>query len=149
MQSTTIAENMKSVLVIDSNNLTREALVDLVLSAFPEATVFIAPDGSKGLQLACNKRPDVILLEEELTGLDSFRTAKVLRHLPETRQIPLIALTCDDVPDNDQRYARLKTTCHASMTKPVSLDKLIQTITSLQGEGGHSQLVSADLRRYG
>lgn len=131
---------MKSILVIDSNKLSREALVNLVSSALPDATVIAAPDGSKGLFLAYNNRPDLILLEGELTGLDSFRTAKVLRHLPETRQIPLIALTREDTPIDDQRHAGLKATCHASLTKPISTDKLIQTITSLHiGEGGNSR----------
>lgn len=131
---------MKSVLVIDSNNLTREALVNLVSAAYPEATVITAADGSKGLHLAYDKRPDVILLEGELTGLDSFRTAKVLRHLPETRQIPLIALTQDDIPGDDQRRAGLKATCHASLVKPVSTDQLVHAITALNnGEGGISK----------
>lgn len=130
---------MKSVLVIDSNNLTRNALVDLVSSAFPEASVIAAPDGSKGLHLAYNKRPDVILLEEELVGLDSFRTAKVLRHLPETRQIPLIALTQENMVNDDQPAASLKATCHLSLTKPVSTDTLIHAITKLNGEGGKSK----------
>lgn len=130
---------MKSVLVIDSNNLTREALVNIVSSAYPEATVIAAPDGSKGLFMAYNKRPDVILLEGELTGLDSFRTAKVLRHLPETRQIPLIALTQENVPNDDQQAASLKATCHLSLTKPVSPDTLIHAITTLNGEGGQSR----------
>jgi CheY-like chemotaxis protein len=130
---------MKSVLVIDSNNLTREALVNIVSSAYPEATVIAAPDGSKGLFMAYNKRPDVILLEGELTGLDSFRTAKVLRHLPETRQIPLIALTQENMPNDDQQAASLKATCHLSLTKPVSPDTLIHAITTLNGEGGQSR----------
>jgi CheY-like chemotaxis protein len=98
--------------------------------------VIAAPDGSKGLHLAYNQRPDLILLEGELTGLDSFRTAKVLRHLPETRQIPLIALTREDVPSSDQQSACLKATCHASLIKPISTDSLIHTITALSnGEG--------------
>jgi CheY-like chemotaxis protein len=130
---------MKSVLVIDSNSLTREALVNLVASAYPEATIITAPDGSKGLFMAYNKRPDVILLEGELTGLDSFRTAKVLRHLPETRQIPLIALTHENVPNDDQQDASLKATCHLSLIKPVSTDTLIHAITTLNGEGGQSR----------
>lgn len=141
---------MKSVLVIDSNNLSREALVNLVASAYPEATVIAAPDGSKGLFMAYNKRPDVILLEGELTGLDSFRTAKVLRHLPETRQIPLIALTREDEPSEDQCCAGLKATCHALLTKPVSTDKLIQIITTLDnGEGGSSKFSSVNSWRKG
>jgi CheY-like chemotaxis protein len=133
---------MKSVLVIDSNHLSREALVDLVSAAFPESSVIAATDGSKGLFMAYNKRPDVILLEGELTGLDSFRTAKVLRHLPETRQIPLIALTRDDVPSDDQYSAGLKATCHGLLTKPVSSDKLINMITTLFGEGGNRHISS-------
>ncbi len=89
--------------------------------------------------MAYNKRPDVILLEGELTGLDSFRTAKVLRHLPETRQIPLIALTQENMPSDDQQAASLKATCHLSLTKPVSTDTLIHAITTLNGEGGRSR----------
>jgi CheY-like chemotaxis protein len=137
-----VVKKMKSVLVIDSNSLTRDELVNLVSSAFPEVTVMAASDGSKGLYLAYNKQPDLILLEGDLTGLDSFRTAKVLRHLPETRQIPLIALTQDNVPSDDQLSAGLKATCHISLTKPVSTDKLIHAITALYGEGSSSQLSS-------
>ena len=134
---------MKSILVIDSNNFTRDALVDLVSSAFPDATVITAPDGSKGLHTAYSKQPDLILLEEELTGLDSFRTAKVLRHLPETRQITLIALTRDDKSSDDQHSIGLKAACHASLTKPVSTDKLIHTITiALNGESGNFKFIS-------
>jgi CheY-like chemotaxis protein len=140
VKSTKNVKEMKSVLVIDSNSLTRDELVNLISSVFPGVTVMAAPDGSKGLYLAYNKRPDVILLEEELTGLDSFRTAKVLRHLPETRQIPLIALTRADAPDDDQQWAGFKATCHASLTKPVSPDKLLHAIITLNGEGGNSNL---------
>jgi CheY-like chemotaxis protein len=131
-----LLKEMKSVLVIDSNNLTREALVSLVSSAFPHVTVIAAPDGSKGLHMAHNNQPDLILLEEEIVGLDRFQTAKVLRHLPETRQIPLIALTRETTSkDEHQNECLMKQTCHASLTKPISTEKLVRAITTLHGEG--------------
>ena len=124
---------VNTALIIDSTEATRIALSQLLTTEWPHLSVMTAETGIKGLKLACDLQPDLILLESDLEGLDSFQIAKVLRHLAETQNIPLIALTGQDAIE-DQRIAGLTTTCHATVEKPISPEKLRQVIATVNGE---------------
>jgi DNA-binding response OmpR family regulator len=52
-----------------------------------------AEDGETALALARSERPDLILLDVMLPGLDGWEVAAKLRELPETRDIPILFLT--------------------------------------------------------
>ncbi len=119
---------MNSILVIESNNAMREALNDLLLLVWPELLVITADTTSKGLHLAQEHRPDLILLEGEMTGsITGFQAAKVLRHLPETKEIPVIAFTSPTYED-EQVINGLHETCHAWLYKPFSTNSLLKVI---------------------
>ncbi len=81
--------------------------------------------------MAHEMQPDLILLECELPGLDSYQTAKMLRHLPETRTIPLIALTQPYQAPN-AKVIGLQEACHAWVSKPIVDNELIETISTIQ-----------------
>ncbi len=124
---------MKSILVIGNNAKTRATLQDLLTLTWPHIAVMTAETGPKGLHLAHEMRPDIILLECNLPGggMDSYQTAKVLRHLPETQSIPLIALAQNQESPN-QQVIGLQNACHAWLTKPVAADALVNAITTVQ-----------------
>lgn len=121
---------MKSILVIDKNIVRRDALVASISSTFPDAAIFTSDDGFKGLQLASELQPDLIFLEGELSGLNSFQTAKVLRHLPETRSIPLIGFTGDQQASEDEAIG-FQATCNAWLTSPISANAILRAIASV------------------
>jgi DNA-binding response OmpR family regulator len=80
-----------TVLVIDD-----EAPIRLLCRVNLEAEgmkVLEAPDGPAGLQQARAEKPDVILLDVMMPGLDGWRVAEELLSDPETREIPIIFLT--------------------------------------------------------
>ena len=82
---------MTSVLVIDD-----EAPIRLLCRVNLEAEgmrVLEAADGPSGLEKARSKRPDVILLDVMMPGLDGWRVAEELLEDPETREIPIVFLT--------------------------------------------------------
>jgi DNA-binding response OmpR family regulator len=82
---------MTKVLVIDD-----EAPIRLLCRVNLEAEnmdVLEASDGPGGLELARNERPDVILLDVMMPGLDGWRVAEELMDDERTRQIPIIFLT--------------------------------------------------------
>lgn len=120
--------DMKSVLVIESNDAIREAVNDLLLLVWPKLSILTAATASKGLHLAQEHQPDLILLEGEMAGtINGFQAAKVLRHLPETKEIPLIAFTSPAF-DNEQIIDGLQETCNAWLHKPFSADNLLNVI---------------------
>jgi DNA-binding response OmpR family regulator len=80
-----------SVLVIDD-----EAPIRLLCRVNLEAEgmrVLEAADGPSGLEKARSKRPDVILLDVMMPGLDGWRVAEELLDDPETSEIPIVFLT--------------------------------------------------------
>jgi DNA-binding response OmpR family regulator len=79
------------VLVVDD-----EAPIRLLCRVNLEAedmTVLEAADGISGLEVARNERPDVILLDVMMPGLDGWRVAEQLLEDPDTRGIPIVFLT--------------------------------------------------------
>ena len=82
---------MSRVLVIDD-----EAPIRLLCRVNLEAegmTVLEAAEGSSGLDVARRARPDVILLDVMMPGLDGWRVAEQLLEDPATRDIPVVFLT--------------------------------------------------------
>jgi diguanylate cyclase (GGDEF)-like protein len=55
---------------------------------------------TKGLQLAIQEKPDVILLDLNMPQIDGFKVCRHLQEHPTTRDIPILFLTADQNPDN-------------------------------------------------
>lgn len=77
--------------------------------------VLSALDGNKGLELALNEKPDIILLDVMLPGLDGF---EVLKKLREKSQVPVIMLTARD--DEVDTVLGLELGADDYITKPYS-----------------------------
>jgi len=58
--------------------------------------VRIAYDGQEGLREVMEKRPDLIVLDVKLPGMDGFQVCRRLKRTPETQSIPVIMLTEKD-----------------------------------------------------
>jgi len=68
-----------------------EGVVDQVLKA---------DSPTKGLQIAIQDKPDVILLDVNMPQIDGFKVCRHLQENPTTHDIPILFLTADDNPDN-------------------------------------------------
>jgi two-component system alkaline phosphatase synthesis response regulator PhoP len=82
---------MTKVLVIDD-----EAPIRLLCRVNLEAEkmdVVEAADGEEGLEIARKEKPDIVLLDVMMPGLDGWQVAERLFENPETSQIPLVFLT--------------------------------------------------------
>ena len=82
---------MPGILIIDDDADLRE-MIALLLSQSGDA-VLEAADGVQGLQLAAERRPDVILLDVMMPGLDGHEVLRQLKATPGTSDIPVIMLT--------------------------------------------------------
>ena len=81
---------MTNVLVIDDEAPIRLCRVNLEAEGM---AVLEAGDGPSGLELAGAERPDVILLDVMMPGLDGWAVASALLENPDTTEIPIIFLT--------------------------------------------------------
>jgi DNA-binding NarL/FixJ family response regulator len=93
------------VLIVDDDELFREAL-GIFLAEMPGVTlVGAAADGFAALALARSTRPDVILLDVEMPGLDGFETTRLLREDPEPPRIVICTAASRPGLDREAREA--------------------------------------------
>jgi len=91
--------------------------------------VLIAIDGGEGLAKARAESPDLILMDMSLPGLDGWEATRQLKAEPETRGIPVIALTAHAMTGDRQKA--LSAGCDDFDTKPVELPRLLTKIQAL------------------
>ena len=95
--------------------------------------VVIARDGEQGVAMAASERPDLILMDLSLPVLDGWEATRRIKAAPQTRDIPVIALTANAMSEDRQKA--IAAGCDDFDTKPVDLPGLIRKIRALVPEG--------------
>ena len=118
----------RRILVVDDN-------VDaaLSLSALLEMSghqVSLAHDGSQALDLAAEQRPDLILLDVGLPGIDGYEVARRVRQLPALDHTRLIAMT--GYGQDSDKQAAADAGFDAHIVKPVEYPTLMEAIEGLR-----------------
>ncbi|MEW5959346.1 MAG: hybrid sensor histidine kinase/response regulator [Chloroflexota bacterium] len=108
-----------------------------------------AVDGLNGVQAAQAERPDLILMDLGIPGLDGYETTTRIKSLAGLGHIPIIALTATAREGDRQRA--LTAGCDGYLTKPINVDRLPQQIAEFLN--GFRETVAADeekayLREY-
>jgi CheY-like chemotaxis protein len=109
------------LLVVDDKWENRSVLVDLLSPLGFE--VLEARNGQEGLNQALQHKPDVILLDMVMPGMDGFEAVKKLRELPNLDRVVVIAMSASAF-DNDQENS-LAAGCDGFISKPVQVEKLL------------------------
>ena len=97
-------------------------------------TVVIATDGAQGVAMALSERPDMILMDLSLPVLDGWQATRQIKAAPDTKHIPVIALTANAMAGD--REKALAAGCDDYDTKPVELPRLLAKIKSLAERAG-------------
>ncbi len=88
--------------------------------------VLSASDGLTAVDLAYAQRPDLILMDISLPGIDGHEATKRIRRLPGVASVPIIAVTAHAMPSD--RELALEAGCSAYLAKPVSPRVLMQVV---------------------
>ncbi len=95
--------------------------------------VVVAGDGQQGLDMARSETPALILMDLSLPVLDGWEATRQLKAAPETRDIPVIALSAHAMAGD--REKALAAGCDDFDTKPVELKRLLEKIQALLPDG--------------
>jgi CheY-like chemotaxis protein len=113
------------VLYIEDNPVNVQ-VVQAMLARLGVRRVDAAPDGPSGLERAREERPQLILLDIQLPGMDGYAVLEALKADPVTCDIPVIALSADAMPDEIERG--LARGLHLYLTKPVEMSELMTAL---------------------
>jgi CheY-like chemotaxis protein len=98
--------------------------------------MLFARDGAEGVAMATAERPDLILMDLSLPVVDGWEATRQIKGAPETKDIPVIALTSHAMVGERERA--LAAGCDDFDTKPVELPRLLEKIRALLPKGDAS-----------
>lgn len=108
-------------------------------------TVMIARDGAQGVAMAmtsAGQQPDLILMDLGLPVLDGWDATRQIKAAPQTRHIPVIALTANAMIGDKEKA--MAAGCDDFDTKPVELPRLLAKIQALLPGSRHGGEGPAD-----
>jgi len=110
----------KNVMVVEDNEKNRK-LMRVVLKA-KGYNIIEAATGEEALNLLKNQKPDIILMDIQLPGIDGLTLIKQIKASVVTKDIPIIAVTAYAMKGDEQKI--LDTGCDAYVSKPINTQEL-------------------------
>jgi CheY-like chemotaxis protein len=104
-------------------------MLKMRLELLDDFEVVTAEDGEKGCAMALSEHPDIILMDLEMPGVDGWEATRRLKADPQTRDIPIIALSAHALAGS--REKALAAGCDEFDTKPVEFERLLATLRRL------------------
>ena len=118
---------MARILIVEDNAANMKLASLLVRNA--GHSVLCAVDAESGLTLARQERPDLILMDVQLPGMDGLAATAILKRDPVTAAIPVIALTALAMKADEERSQVAG--CDAYIAKPLRYQELYDAINGL------------------
>jgi two-component system cell cycle response regulator DivK len=117
---------MGTVLIVEDNPTNMKLAVTLLETA--GHTVLTATDAEAGLSLARAQRPELILMDIQLPGMDGLQATMQLKQDAATRAIPVIALTALAMKGDEERIRAAG--CDGYIAKPMRYKEFLATVSS-------------------
>jgi two-component system cell cycle response regulator DivK len=118
---------MPKILLVEDNEMNWDMLSRRL--ARKGYDVVLATDGAQGVAMAGTETPDLILMDMSLPVLDGWEATRRIKAAPETRAIPIIALTAHAMTSD--REKALDAGCDDYDTKPIEMPRLLEKIAAI------------------
>jgi two-component system cell cycle response regulator DivK len=113
------------ILVVEDNEQNQKLARDVL--QVKGYRVLIAESAEAGLPLALEKKPDLVLMDIHLPGMNGIAALARLRAAPETSAIPVLAFTASVMPQD--RHQITAAGFDGFLAKPINLKEFLETIT--------------------
>lgn len=116
---------LRTVLYVEDNpaNLT---LVEDLIARRPDLRLLSATDGGRGIEIARESLPDMILMDINLPGISGIQAMKILREDTATGHIPVVALSGNAIPRDIRKG--LEAGFFRYLTKPIDVNEFMNTL---------------------
>lgn len=119
----------KKILIVDDNPQSVEMLqIILEDEGFAVITAYV---GEIGLKKATEEKPDILILDIMLPGMDGYQVCEAVKNNPDTGNIPIIMLTGKDMGDDFEKAMEKRADWY--VVKPYNIEHLLGVIRKLIG----------------
>lgn len=119
-----MAGEKKKVLVVEDNLLSKTLVKDIL--TMKGYDVVVADRGSEAIKLASTERPDLILMDINMPGMDGITAARLIKGNEASKDIPVLALTASAMKGDDVEI--MKQGFDGYIAKPIDAKALLEMI---------------------
>jgi len=121
----------ENILVIEDNDVNRGMISDFL--SFQGYHVISAQSGQKGMDLLVKEKPDLVLMDIQMPGIDGFEVIRNIRQMQSAiSKVPIIAVTALAMPED--RQLCLDAGADDYLSKPIDFSGLLVSIKNLKGK---------------
>ncbi len=120
---------MATILIVDDSETERQHLIKLLQAKHHQ--VVVAKSAEEGIAAARETKPDVILMDVVMPGMNGFQATRLLSKDSATANIPVVVISSKD-QETDRIWAERQGACNY-LVKPVNKDDLYQVLVDILG----------------
>lgn len=115
----------KVILIVEDDPQNRKLFRDLL--AFRGYTTLEAMDGKQGVEIALERKPDLIVMDIQMPVMDGLEATRILKADDATREIPVIALTALAMEGDEERI--LEAGFDGYIAKPIDTREFLKMVS--------------------
>ena len=119
--------SIRRILIVDDSPTERHVLNDMLTKSGYE--VMASDNGEDAIQKAKLLRPDLILMDVVMPGLNGFQATRAISRDPDTRAIPIIL--CTSKSQETDKIWGMRQGARDYIVKPVNRDELLEKIAAI------------------
>ena len=121
-------ETLQQLVLYVEDNPANVELMEEIVSQFDNTELLTARDGESAVAIAVERRPDLILMDINLPGIDGYEALRRLQKHRNTRDIPVMALTAAAMPADVRKG--LDAGFVKYLTKPIDLSEVYEILSA-------------------
>jgi two-component system cell cycle response regulator DivK len=123
---------MSTILIVEDNEKNMKLARDVLQSR--GYAILEAVTGEEGVRLAIDKKPDLVLMDIQLPGINGMEAFRQVRADPGCAKIPVVAFTASVTPTDRSQISAAG--FDAFISKPINLKEFLETVKRLLEGGG-------------
>lgn len=127
------------ILYVEDNPANMDIVRSVFQTFWPKSTFLEATTGELGVAIALRERPDLILMDINLPGIDGFEALRRIRLGDTDRHVPVYALTANALPSDIQRG--IEEGFSGYLTKPVDVPRFVRLVDEVLANPRNATLV--------
>ncbi len=114
------------VLVVDDEPALTQLIARALRTDDPDYEIIEAQDGFRAGQMVATLKPDVVILDLRMPGMDGFEVCRLIKGQEATRRAVVLAMTAYPSPESERRARECG--AHSYFSKPLNIDELLKAV---------------------